>query len=203
MTLRRQQVRAGPERSVTHGREQRGSREEEGIPAEARATGTAPARPPGGAPAQSGPALCGGRVPRRAGRPRLTRWPEHAGEVDSEVSHAGRGGPGGDGAAAAEPEAAGGARGQAAGRRAEAASSRLGDPEDQPVPPARPVPPREPGDGAPHLTRATATPEASPQNPAESPPAALLRARHAQPDVADRHLHLPPGRQERLPDRLH
>jgi len=206
VTLRRQGVRAGPERSVTHGRERRGSGEEEAGPGHRReaaaVTRSARARPPRGAPTESGPALCGGRLPRRAGRPRSRHRPEHAGQVDSDLSHAGRGGPGGEAAAAADPAAAGGARGQAAGRRAEAAPPRLRDPEDQPVPPADVPAAGEPGDGAPRAARARTAPEAHSQAPAPPRRAALLRARHAQPALADRHLHLPPGRQERLPDRL-
>ena len=46
--------------------------------------------------------------------------------------------------------AEGGGRGQGEGRRSEASSSRLGHPEDQPVPAARDVSAGKPGDGSPH-----------------------------------------------------
>jgi len=82
---------------VTHGREQRGSREEEGIPAEARATGTAPARPPVEL-RRKAVQLCveeGFPVEQVARDLRVGLSTLGSG---FEVSHAGRGGPGGDGA---------------------------------------------------------------------------------------------------------
>ena len=203
MTLRSRGSRGGPLRSVTHGRERQGSREEEEavpLPA-AGGKSPAPSHPPVRAPAESGAALSRGRLPRQAGRPRARRRLQYARGVGAPVSRAGGSGPAGEGTVA-EPEAPGGRGGEAAGRRAEAAPSRVGDSENQPVPAAGVVPAREPGDRAPHVTRAPAPQDAAPQTPAESPPAALLRARHAEPALAIRHLHFPPGRQERLPHRL-
>ncbi len=196
----------GTERSVTHGEDRQGRREAEAEPgaAEGNAAGGwgAPPRPPVRGPAQSGAALPGGRVPPQAGRPRTRRRLQYARGVGAPVSRRGGSGPAGeaDTAAPAAPES--GPGGEGGGRRPQAAPPRGGDPEDQPVPAARAVPAGEPGDGAPHPARAPAPQEATPQTPAEPGPTALLRARHAEPALADRHLHLPPGRQERLPDRL-
>ena len=53
------------------------------------------------------------------------------------------------------------------------------------------------------LHRQGLMPKAQAEEAAEEPTeAALLRAQHAQPALAERHLHLSAGRQERLPDRV-
>ena len=58
-------------------------------------------------------------------------------------------------------------------------------------------------DRAGHARRGGSIDEEARQAEAQSRQTALLRAGHAKPDVAERHLLFPHGRQERLPDRLH
>jgi len=147
--------------------------------------------------------MFGGKLPRGAGGPRNGGGPQHLVQVGEVVPRPGRSGLAVQVGRSEPSEAESCAGGEDESHRAQAAPSRLGNQENQPVSAARVVSAGEPGDGSPHLTRATAPQEASPQAPAQSPQAALLRTLHAQPDVADRYLHLPAGRQERLPHRLY
>jgi hypothetical protein len=194
----------GTERSVTDGRDQRGSREEDPPPEGGGATDNPSARsfPPVRSPAQSRSALSGRKLPRPAGGPRNGRGPQHLVQVGAGIPRAGRSRLTVPAGTARQSAAEDGGRGEDESRRVEASSSRLGHPEDQPVSAARVVSAGEPRNGSPHVARAAASQKTPAQASAQSTKAALLRALHAQPDVADRYLHLPAGRQERLPDRL-
>jgi len=126
---------------------------------------------------------------------------------DQEVGEAVRGGRGSRACGSAtippRPEAQDSPCGEGEDRRGKARSSAVRDPADRADASACAVPAREQGDSTADAAREEAPGQEAPQSEAEAPLAAVLRAVDPQPAVAERHLLLPPRRQERLPDRLH
>src|SRR5271157_3168032 len=138
--------------------------------------------------------MFGGKLPRGAGGPRNGGGPKYLVQVGEVVPR-----PGGSGLAvpvgrseSSEAESCGGGEDESC--RTQASLSRPGNQENQPVSAAGVVSAGEPGDGSPDVTSAAVAQKTYAQAPAQSPQAALLRTLHAQPDVADRYLHLPAGR---------
>src|SRR5208337_821068 len=146
----------GTERSVTYGRYRQSSRqEEEGPPPEgggATVNLSAPSFSSVRGPAQSGPVMSGGKLPRAAGGPRNGRRQKHFVQVGKAVPRPGRSGLAVQ-VGRSEPSAAeSGGGGEDRSRRTQASSSRLGHQEDQPVSAADVVSTGEPGDGSPDVT---------------------------------------------------